>query len=352
MKYEILGHEGLLHSIGKEIQNVFQNLFKQRGKWRRKAAELDGYYSTDAPRAKNERKMVVYMVDGRTKHGGLADRLRGIISTYDVCKQLGYDFRIYFVHPFRLDDYLVPATFDWRVSEEELCYNPLDSSVVYCGSNGTHVELPFQRLYLKQRMQKATKQVHVYTNAHLLQRGGKFSQRFNELFRPSPALQEALDTHLANLASLAPSHPRTHAPSNYVSMTLRFQQLLGDFKENNYVTLSADEQQKLIDRCIDKIDELHRGMPEKKVLVTADSNRFLEEASKRLSYIYVVHGKVAHMDWSENMPFEVNLKSFLDLMMISRAERAYLLQTGLMYNSGFPRRAAQIGNIPFCHVKF
>ena len=342
MKYEILGHEGLLHSIGKEIQNVFQNLFKQRGKWRRKAAELDGYYSTDAPRAKNERKMVVYMVDGRTKHGGLADRLRGIISTYDVCKQLGYDFRIYFVHPFRLDDYLVPATFDWRVSEEELCYNPQDSSVVYCGSNGTHVELPFQRLYLKQCMQKATKQVHVYTNAHLLQRGGKFSQRFNELFRPSPALQEALDTHLANL----------NTGGGYVTMTLRFQQLLGDFKEDNYTTLEPAAQQELIDRCINKIEELHRAIPDKKVLVTADSNRFLEEASRRLDFVYVVHGKVAHMDWSENIPFEVNLKSFLDLMMISRAERAYLLQTGLMYNSGFPRRAAQIGNIPFCHVKF
>ena len=329
-----------MHRTGKEIQNVFQNLFKQRGKWRRKAAELDKYYSEDAPRAKNERKMVVYMIDGRTKHGGLADRLRGIISTYDVCKQLGYDFRIYFVHPFRLDDYLVPATFDWRVSEEELCYNPQDSSVVYCGSNGTHVELPFQRLYLKQRMQAATKQAHVYTNAHLLQKGSHFSELFHELFCPSTALQEALDSHSELYKG------------GFVSMTLRFQQLLGDFKEDNYMVLSSEEQTVLIEKCIGKINELHEQMPHKKVLVTADSSRFLEEASRRLSYIYVVHGKVAHMDWSENIPFEVNLKSFVDLIMISRAERAYLLQTGMMYNSGFPRRAAQVGNVPFKHIRF
>ena len=36
----IRGKEGLLHRTGKEFQNVFQNLFKQRGKWRRKAAEM------------------------------------------------------------------------------------------------------------------------------------------------------------------------------------------------------------------------------------------------------------------------------------------------------------------------
>lgn len=345
----LLGKEGLIHRTGKEIQNVFQNLFKQRGKWHRKEAEIEPFYSADAPHATNERKMVVYMIDGRTKHGGLADRLRGIISTYDVCRSLGYDFRIHFVHPFRLDDFLVPNKVDWSIREEELCYNSEDSSVVYCGSNGTHVELPFQRLYLRQRMKAARKQVHVYTNAHLLQRGDKFSRLFHELFKCSPALDAALNKYA--ITNLAPPYPRTPAPS-YVSMTFRFQQLLGDFKENDYAVLPSDEQQELIERCISKIDELHRQMPDETVLVTADSRRFLEAAADRLPYVYVVRGNVAHMDWSDNIPFEVNLKSFLDLMMISRAKKAFLLQTGKMYNSGFPRRAAQIGNVPFKHIRF
>ena len=102
----ITGKEGIVHQTGKEIQNVFQNLFKQRGKWRREAAKLSPYYSMEAPRAQNERKQVICMFDGRMHHGGLADRLRGIISTDYVCKQKGYDFRIYFVHPFCLEDFL------------------------------------------------------------------------------------------------------------------------------------------------------------------------------------------------------------------------------------------------------
>ncbi|EXY99097.1 hypothetical protein M074_3604, partial [Bacteroides fragilis str. DS-166] len=32
----------------------------------------------------------------------------GIISTYKVCKLLNLDFRIHFVKPFFLNDYLVP----------------------------------------------------------------------------------------------------------------------------------------------------------------------------------------------------------------------------------------------------
>ena len=83
--------------------------------------------------------MIVCMVDGKRKQGGLADRLRGIVSTYYVCKKLGYDFRINFVHPFPLIDYLVPNTYDWRVSQDELCYNSHDAEPMVCGSQATHV---------------------------------------------------------------------------------------------------------------------------------------------------------------------------------------------------------------------
>ena len=128
---KIRGKEGVVHRTGKEIQNVFQNLFKQRGKWRRKAQELAPYYTTTAPRATNARKQIICMYDGRMDHGGIADRLRGVVSSYDVAKKMGYDFRIFFDHPFRLEDYLVPAKVDWRITKEELCYNPEDAARLY-----------------------------------------------------------------------------------------------------------------------------------------------------------------------------------------------------------------------------
>ena len=130
----LTGKEGLIHRTGKEIQNVFQNLFKQRGKWRKQAAKLSPYYSESASRARNTRKQVICMFDGRTDHYGMTDRLRGIVSAYAVSKEMGYDFRIYFITPFQLEDYLQPNLFDWTIRPEDISYHPADSMAV--GVNG------------------------------------------------------------------------------------------------------------------------------------------------------------------------------------------------------------------------
>lgn len=337
----IRGKEGIVHRTGKEIQNVFQNLFKQRGKWRRKAQEVAHYYTADAPRARNQRKQIVCMVDGRMQHGGLADRLRGIVSAYYVSKEMGLEFKINFVYPFRLEDYLQPNTVDWRISESDVCYNSRDALPMFCGSNATLVEPWFQKLWFKKMFGQDVKQVHIYTNAHLLPRGHGFHDCFHELFKPSEALDAALRQYMQPLQG------------GYYAMTFRFQQLLGDFKEEQQFTiLPAGEQEKLMERCLAQIEKVYAKLEKKQVLLTADSRKFLDYAQQRLDYVYVVPGIVAHMDWSSDIPFDVNLKSFVDFYMISRAERAFLLQTGQMYNSGFPRRAAQMGNVPFRHVRF
>lgn len=337
-----MNKEGLVHRTGKEIQNVFQNLFKQRGKWRRKAAELAPYYSADAPRLPENSgtKKVICLFDGRTDHYGMTDRLRGIVSAYDVAKQMGYDFRIWFVNPFRLEDYLLPNKVDWRIDESEISYNPADSRIMYCGSNGTLVEPFFQRLWFKKCFREAPRQVHVYTNAHLLPRGQRFGQLFHELFKPSEALEQAIQTYTAPL-------------QRYCTMSLRFQRLLGDFHERDGVDIPAEEQQQLMDRCVSKIDELHSSLcPDQSVMLMSDSVRFLQYAASRLPYVHYVPGNVLHIDFCSNTPEDVNIKLFADILIISRAERVFLLQTGRMYNSGFPRRAAQIGNVPFKHIRF
>ena len=337
----IRGKEGLIHRTGKEIQNVFQNLFKQRGKWRRKAAELDCYYSTDAPRATNQVKQIVCLFDGRTDHYGMTDRLRGMVSAYYVSKQMGYDFRIYFVNPFRLEDYLQPNLYDWRIDAADISYNPQDSRVMYCGSNATLVEPFFQKLWFKKCFREAPRQSHVYTNAHLLPRGHRFGELFSELFKPTERVEAALSQYAAM------------AGGSYYTVSLRFQRLLGDFHERDGYDITPQEQQELMDRCIDRIDQLHNSLDMgKKIMLMSDSMRFLEYAATRLDYVCYVPGKVQHIDFSDHTPDEVNLKLFTDILLISRAVKAFLLQTGKMYNSGFPRRAAQIGNVPFRHIRF
>ena len=136
-------------------------------------------------------------------------------------------------------------------------------------------------------------------------------------------------------------------------MSLRFQRLLGDFVERDGTDISPEEQQQLMTRCVQKIAELRNTLDDtKKVVLMSDSIRFLEYAASQLDFIYYIPGKVQHIDFYKETPEDVNIKLFVDILMISRAEKAFLLQTGKMYNSGFPRRAAQVGNIPFRHIRF
>ena len=328
-------------NVGKEIQNFFQNLFKQRNKWRRKAAELDKYYDAHAPHATNNRKMIVCMFDGRTEHCGITDRLRGIVSTYDVCMSLGYDFRIYFVVPFALEDYLAPHHVQWHTDAAELCYNNKDSQVMYCGSNGTYVEPYFQRKWFVKCFRNARKQLHVYTNANLLPRGERFGQLFNELFKPTALVEKAIADVIETFNG------------DYYTVSLRFQRLLGDFVERDGVDITPQEQQMLMKRCIKKIDEIHqRQHIATHCVLMSDSTRFLNFAVQQLDYVTFVPGDTMHIDFYKSTPQDVNVKLFADMLIISRARQAFLLQSGEMYNSGFPRRAAQIGNVPFKYIRF
>ena len=61
---------------------------------------------------------------------------------------------------------------------------------------------------------------------------------------------------------------------------------------------------------------------------------------------------MVHIDYQDETPDNINMKLFVDMLLISRADEAWLLQTDKMYNSGFPRRAAQITGIPFHHIRF
>lgn len=335
------GKEGIFHIIGKDIQNVFQNLFKQRYKWKREIRRyVADYYTADAPRATNQEKEVIFMVDGRMHHGGIGDRLRGIISTYDVCKKLGIIFKINFVFPFPLQDFLEPNQVDWEIKESDISYNSEDTLAIFCGSNGTHVERPFQRRWFVKNFKKKFKQVHIYTNA-ILVKPRTFQQHFNELFRMTPILEDSVRQHQKEIGN------------KYIAITCRFQQLLGDFKEGDYEILNPEERSSLMQAAAHEIEKIHQAQSKDlPILLTSDSISFLHYMKEQKTYIHIIEGKLVHMDYSSESATQLHLKSFTDLMMLSRAEKIYLLKSPKMYNSGFPRIAAMIGNKPFKLVRF
>lgn len=275
-------------------------------------------------------KTIVFMVDGKTRHGGLSDRLRGLFSTYYYCQQKGYKFKIAWNYPFLLQDYLYPANENWIAEDLEAMSDKRIASFRFFNS---YVSLR-NREYDYFRLLDSKKPItHVYSNFTL--REDLFHDFFRELFVPSLDIQNTLSHHLSILG--------TH----FYSMTFRFIALLGDFKDadKSFHELETESVKKdYITHCLNAIRTIYNKMSlNGKIFVTSDSLLFLSEAAK-IPYVYIIHGKVKNIDVAASNDKEAYKKMFIDFLMISKAERIYSYQYGKMYAAtGFAKTAALIG---------
>lgn len=292
--------------------------------------------------AEGDRNLVVAMVDGSSYHGGLCDRFKGIVSIYAFCKKKNLPFRIRYTHPFRLEDYLEPASYDWILKDGEFTENPRHVRILYMrGEYRARRLLGFS----------SGKQVHFYGNRDLLgilnSQLGELTEYdwgtlFRELFRPGQEMRRQLDMLHRQIGG------------NYCAVVFRFMNLLGDFKEYCYKSISDQSQrQALMDICLDSINDIMKRHPGRKILVTSDSVTFLEKAS-RIENVFIIPGTLVHIDGNrEVLPgnsHDVFMKSFLDFYMLSEAEKIYSVKAQNMYRSQFPEYAAKVNNIPFERV--
>ena len=274
---------------------------------------------------------IVAIVDGSTFHGGLTDRWKGIISLYAFARAIGREFKIHYVYPYDLTEFQVPAQYNWIIKQEELSLNYFTALMIRITGDTTISRL----LHLP-----TNKQIHIYANRDCVELinqtyGTHFTwnELFNELFRPAPILQKALDNF-----SLFTQKP-------YIAVAFRMQNLLGDYPEYAYQPTNPERQQAIIDSCMRCIKQLHQKH-NMRILVTSDSNRMAEVASS-LPYVWTNQGKAVHVDTVSTAPEEYYLKSFVDFYLLSGAQKVYAATTPEMYVSDFPKYAALTGNIPF-----
>lgn len=301
-----------------------------------KMLKLKKFYSNSAPRSKNQDNVVIYMADGKMLHGGISDRLCGLISTYEYCLKQGKKFKLYFDSPYDLAEFLEPNQYNWIISKEELIFNKRDAKPIY---------IPFihnvekQRKLADRRLDHNVPQLHVYTNMRYFSKED-FSLRYQELFKESETLRQNIEKNLKELST------------NYISITFRYQQLLGDFTEGNFPVLQSEkEKEELIKKGIDTIKEIHERNPNfNRILVTSESLTFLQRA-KQLDYVYVVPGEIVHIDFLKNaVGNEIHLKSYVDFFMIANAKKIYLAKYSPLYPSTFCKTASFLKNREFIEI--
>lgn len=327
--------------LDREINYLFYRRLRYARTVRRHLAK---FYTDDQPPATNDRKMIVYMADGVIYRSGFADRMRAMITLYDYCKKNDLDFRINFTDPFRLEDYLLPAQYDWRLKPGELSKNKRTSRPFFVDTRheeDSPRERRWEEATFRHYFLKRFKQAHVYTIFYYADKN--FPTLFSELFKLSPELERRVEECVRKLGE------------NYISVSTRFLELLGDFTEPKPMArpLDEDEQQNLIANCLQQIRRIHNEecIDGERILVTSDSAKFLE-AARALPYVKVIEGKIGHLSVKQDNRREMDYKTLTDFFTISRARKSYLLISGGMYRSNFSKRATQIGNHEFIEVRF
>lgn len=284
---------------------------------------------------------VISMFCGNAPSGGLIDRLRGAVSVYQECLATGRAFKLHFTHPFLLTDYLVPGTYDWTVSPDEVSFSPMQSRTLIASSV---YDSPGERqMHLKQIQQALVSsrdvQTHAYTNAAFCYDNG-FAQSFRELFKPSARLQQHIDRIKAEIGG------------SYITVSARFCNCLDDFNEEVYCEpLSVTERQQLLRSCIARLQTVRDEHPHDKLVICSDSTTFIEEAGKHFD-IYTTPGTISHIGNDGVHNYEYYERTFLDFYIIEGASATYLLKGPHMMMSGFPYAASLVGEKELKTIQF
>lgn len=285
---------------------------------------------------KTKKKEIIIVFDGNFGHGGLVDRLKGIVSFYAISKEINADFKIYFKHPFQLDTFLEPNQYNWLATETDLKFNPLQTKFLFLMDNFS--------FNWNQAIKHSNKQKFiVYANIDYLNQiyndlenemlKIKWSELFQELFKKSNLLQNELE----NL----------NLPTEYAAVHTRFTSLLGDFNDTSIRSVSEKRKTEMMNLLNEKITKSDNELPK---AVFSDSIIFLNFI-KENSDVIVLEGKPSHVDVKNSGSDDDNLKTFVDFFVISEAKRIYLLRTKEMYNSAFSKYASYLYNKSFFNIE-
>lgn len=281
---------------------------------------------------KRTKTKLIICFDGSVSHGGLLDRLKGVVSFFEIAKLKGHDFQIVFNHPFDLSQYLEVNTYNWM--GENSTFNPFTDKIYYLmnqftfNPNVQHFDKKCN-YFIYCNLDYLPK-IHPDKNQNELE--FLWRENFNLLFKKSFFLEKEIQ----NL----PNEKR-------IVCHTRFTSLMGDFKDTTSKSLSANEQISLQNKILSKLEEIKNENQNLPIYVLSDSVNFLKFIEKNNTF-KVLKGEPKHIDVNSfRESIHADLKTFTDFYFISESEKVYLIKIDEMYPSGFSKYAAILGNKNF-----
>lgn len=273
------------------------------------------------------KQKLVLMLDDNFSHGGLVDRMKGLVSAYFLANQFDFDFSIYFkdineplislinqenIEVFTGNNSL---NFDRKISMPIIWYNYFPKKVVD----------------IKRKL-TSKKEIHLYCNMNLLQ-----SFHFSEI---------EMQSVWANISDHVFLFKKKDI-ENAIGIHLRFIGLLEDFTDLRNYKLDEKQKLKMIDWCGNKILEIGISYPDKQLKICSDSSTFLsileqDEKFDEIKNRFEIDTKfIAHTAINSND--EVFSKTVDDFIELRSCEKVFQLRYGKMHRSDFSRFAAISG---------
>ena len=284
----------------------------------------------DATNIPDKTNRVIAIFTEKTTSTGLVDRLRTACTGYIMAKESGLDFYLYHDLGFELSDYLLPNKVDWKIEWDSISFNPEYTSI-----------LAFYSIFRK--LARVNRDYHVYQSEKPVdtftpdKKMYSDNSVFNELFRFSDAIINKAHEYLQLL----------HIGSQeYTAVHCRFLNFFELVETTGSVTSTEQERENMIHAVHETIQEIYRetGLP---VILFSDSNMFLNATHPE--FVHVIPGVAGHVSRHKDDE-EIIKKTFVDLYIMSKAKTMFCISGKNLYQSGFSRFAATIGNIPFKRV--
>ena len=313
--------------------SIIKSIKKRAGK-KAKQLKLLRFHAKQKSNKRFDKKRIIVCFNGQIPHGGLVDRLKGIVSFYEIAKVLDYDFFIQFNNPFALDTFLEPNKVQWQIKDEDVTYNSKSTKLVYVINDFnvnplTLIKESKADTFLVYANIDYLNKIHPEVTATDLE--SKWRTNFNSLFKKTDLLESSL---------------KGVENDKYIAFHTRFTTLMGDFKDTTALVLPKDEKEALILQLQKKIQSILKNN-DTKCYGFSDSIQFLNTIKEK-EPICLVEGNPFHMDnFDTNASLEGHLKTLLDFFMLSESDTVYFLKVGKMYHSSFSKYAAIVGNTPF-----
>lgn len=285
---------------------------------------------------KKKEKQIIVCFDGNFFHGGLVDRLKGIISFYEISKILDIDFKLFFHHPFQLEEFLIPNKKNWLIQNEEINY-------VFCSTKILYLVNDFKANPLELIKKSKAKTIIVYCNVDYIptlypekskkEQEAIWRENYVDLFRVSSYFKKKLEFLPKN---------------NRIVFHTRFTTLMGDFLDSTKLVLQEEDKYILSQKVIKRIDETVKLYPGNNIYVLSDSQFFLEYIQQKTTY-NTLEGIPRHIE-NNNQDAEFHAKTFLDFYFIMESDEVFFIKVDEMYYSNFSKFASIIGNKNFIRL--